>query len=62
MSIKRGEILKFSIAFALRKVKIYGRKGVITEAQRYEIAEYAVEALKHNGNDPWQLNEDMPRI
>lgn len=60
MGITRGEVLKSAIAYALRKVKIHGRKGVITEDQRYEIAEYAVRNLTNNAGDPWKLRDEMP--
>ena len=58
--MKRGEVLKFAIAFALRKVKIHGRKGVITEDQRFEIAEHVVRNLTNDAGDPWKLKEEMP--
>jgi hypothetical protein len=59
MPYKRGEILKSAVAFALRKLKIHGRKGAMTEEQRYEAGDVVVYELKRYG-DPWRLEEDMP--
>ena len=55
----RGELLRFTVAFVLRKLKIQGRKGALTEGQRYEIGDHVVYEMKRYG-DPWGLNEVMP--
>jgi len=59
MPYTRGEMLRFAVAMALRKLKIHGRKGVMTEAQRYEAGDLVVRELKER-NDPWKLDENMP--
>ena len=59
MPYKRGEMLRFAVAFALRKLKIHGRKGAMTEAQRYEAGDLVVRELKQYG-DPWKLDDDVP--
>ena len=59
MPYKRGEMLRFAVAFALRRLKIHGRKGAMTEAQRYEAGDLVVRELKQYG-DPWKLDEDIP--
>ena len=59
MPYTRGEMLRFAVAFALRRLKIHGRKGVMTEQQRYEAGDLVVSELKRHG-DPWQLDENMP--
>jgi hypothetical protein len=59
MPYSRAEMLKFAVAFALMKMKIHGRKGALTEEQRYEIGDHVVYELKRNG-DPWRLNENVP--
>jgi len=59
MPYTRGEMLRFAVAFALRTLKIHGRKGVMTEQQRYEAGDLVVAQLKRHG-DPWQLDENMP--
>jgi len=59
MPYKRGEMLRFAVAFALRRLKIHGRKGAMTEAQRYEAGDLVVRELKRYG-DPWKLDQDIP--
>ena len=59
MPYTRGEMLRFAVAFALRTLKIHGRKGVMTEQQRYEAGDLVVAQLKRHG-DPWRLDETMP--
>jgi hypothetical protein len=55
----RADQLRSDIAFALMRLKIQGRKGVLTEAQRYEIADLVVKRLRQYG-DPWRLGEPLP--
>jgi hypothetical protein len=55
----RGEVLRFAIAFALRRSKkiIRGLKEGLTEEERFAVADHTVEQLKERG-DPWRLNEE----
>jgi hypothetical protein len=55
----KGEVLRYSIAFALRRSRkiIRGLKEGLTEEERYAVADHAVALLKERG-DPWRLNEE----
>jgi hypothetical protein len=55
----RGEVLRFAIAFALRRARkvIRGLKEGLTEEERFAVADHTVEQLKERG-DPWRLNEE----
>jgi hypothetical protein len=55
----KGEVLKYAIAFALRRPRkiIRGLKQGLTEEERYAVADHAVAQLKERG-DPWRLNEE----
>jgi hypothetical protein len=57
----KGEVLKYAIAFALRRSRklIRGLKEGLTEEERYAVANHAVAQLKERG-DPWRLNEEAP--
>jgi len=56
----RGEVLRYAIAFALRRAKIIrGLKEGLNEEERFAVADHAVEQLKERG-DPWRLNEEAP--
>jgi hypothetical protein len=57
----KGEVLKYAIAFALRRSRkiICGLKQGLTEEERYAVADHAVAQLKECG-DPWRLNEEAP--
>jgi hypothetical protein len=57
----RGDVFRFSIAFALSKAckVVRGLRYGLTEAERYEVADSAVYHLKKHG-DPWRLDEDQP--
>jgi hypothetical protein len=60
MTLKtRGELLVYTLAFALRGIKAKGRAGTITEEDRYAIAERVVAKLREHG-DPWRLDEEVP--
>jgi hypothetical protein len=63
MSYTRGYMLRHSLAFALRTVKLQlGRRFLpvrLTEEQRFDIAGQVVRDLK-NYNDPWKLDENVP--
>ena len=54
----KGEVLRYAIAFALRRSRkiIRGLKEGLTEEERYAVADHAVAQLKERG-DPWRLNE-----
>jgi hypothetical protein len=57
----RGEVLRYAIAFALRRARkiIRGLKDGLTEEERYAVANHVVAQLKDRG-DPWRLNEEAP--
>jgi hypothetical protein len=57
----RGEVLRFAIAFALRRSRkiIRGLQEGLTEEERFAVANQTVEQLKERG-DPWRLNEEAP--
>ena len=52
----KGEILRYAIAFALRRSRkiIRGLKEGLTEEERFAVADHAVVQLKERG-DPWRL-------
>ena len=60
-AMTRGEVLRYAIAFALRRSRkiIRGLKEGLTEEERYAVADHAVAQLKERG-DPWRLNEEAP--
>jgi hypothetical protein len=55
----RGDVLRDSIAFALRRARkiIRGLKEGLTEDERYAVADHVVSQLKARG-DPWGLGEE----
>ena len=57
----KGEVLRYAIAFALRRSRkiIRGLKEGLTEEERFAVADHAVAQLKERG-DPWRLNEEAP--
>jgi hypothetical protein len=57
----KGEVLRYAIAFALRRSRkiVRGLKEKLTEDERYAVADHAVAQLKQRG-DPWRLNEEAP--
>ena len=57
----KGEVLRYPIAFALRRSRkiIRGLKEGLTEEERYAVADHAVAQLKERG-DPWRLNKEAP--
>jgi hypothetical protein len=57
----RGDLLWFSIAFALRSARklVRGLRQELPEDERYRVADDAVHRLQQNG-DPWHLSEDLP--
>lgn len=62
MPYTRAHKLRLSVAYALKGLKIPDRKGrLLTEAERYAIADRVVAALRLYG-DQWQLDEELPSI
>jgi hypothetical protein len=57
----RGEVLRYAIAYALRRSRkiIRGLKEGLTEEERFAVADHTVTQLKERG-DPWRLNEEAP--
>ena len=57
----KGEVLRYAIAFALRRSRkiIRGLKEGLTEEERFAVADHAVAQLKER-SDPWRLNEEAP--
>ncbi len=55
----RGEVLRYAIAYALRRSRkiIRGLKEGLTEAERYAVADHTVTQLKERG-DPWRGGAD----
>ena len=55
----RGDVLRDSIAFALRRARkiIRGLKDGLSEDERYAVADHVVSQLKERG-DPWDLNAE----
>jgi hypothetical protein len=56
-----GEVLRYAIAFALRRARkvVRGLKAELSEEERFAVADHAVAQLKERG-DPWRLNEEAP--
>jgi len=60
----RGDQLVLALAYALRGTRLRGtrlrgRTGVLSEEDRYAIAELVVASLRAHG-DPWRLDDDLP--
>ena len=55
----RADQLRYALLFALGRVKVQGRKGVITQEQRDEIADQVIRQLGQHG-DLWRLGEPVP--
>jgi hypothetical protein len=55
----RGDILRSSLAFALRSARkmVRGLKEGLSDDERYAVADHVVEQLKERG-DPWGLNAE----
>jgi len=58
-AMTRGDVLRYAIAFALRRARkiIRGLKDGLTEEERYAVADHVVAQLRERG-DPWRLNEE----
>jgi hypothetical protein len=54
-----GQVLRYAIAFALRRASkiVRGAKAGLTEPERYAIADPVVDQLMQRG-DPWGLREE----
>jgi hypothetical protein len=59
----RGQVLRYAIAFALRRARkiVRGAKAGLTEPERYAIADHVVDQLTQRG-DPWGLNEEAQHV
>jgi hypothetical protein len=57
----RGDLLRFSIAFALRRARkiVRGLRRGLTEDERYAVADAALSEINKHG-DPWGLSEPLP--
>jgi hypothetical protein len=57
----RGDMLRFAIAFALRRARklVRGLRQGLSEDERYLVADDVVHRLQQHG-DPWRLSEEMP--
>ena len=62
MFLTRGEVLRYAIAFALRRARkiIRGLKQGLTEEERYAVADHVVKQLRDRGE--WQLDEDVKQV
>jgi hypothetical protein len=58
--MKRGESLRYEIAFALRRARkvVRGLKQELTEAERFAVADHVVQQLRERG-DPWGLEQEV---
>jgi hypothetical protein len=59
----RGQVLRYAIAFALRRARkiVRGAKTEMTEPERYAIADHVVDQLMQRG-DPWGLREEAQHV
>jgi hypothetical protein len=59
MGYTRADKLRLSIAYALRRLQIDGRRGrILTEQERFAIADHVVATLRLYG-DQWRLDEKI---
>jgi hypothetical protein len=58
----RGDLLRYQIAFALRRAAkiVRGFEQALTEDDRFAVADDVVAQLKDRG-DPWGLSEEAQR-
>jgi hypothetical protein len=58
---RRGDMLSFAIAFALRgaRKRVRGLREELNEEERYRVANDVVHRPKQHG-DSWRLSEDLP--
>jgi hypothetical protein len=59
LRLDRGEVLKYAIAFALRRARkiVRGLQQGLTEDERIAVTDHVVAQLTERG-DPWRLNEE----
>jgi len=59
VSMTRGDVLRYSIAFALRRASkiIRGLRQGLSEDERFAVADHVVAQLKERG-DPWGLDDE----
>lgn len=59
----RGDLLRFSIAYALMRARevVRGLRQGLTEQERYEVADAAARYIEAHG-DPWRLSEPLPDV
>lgn len=57
----RADMLRFAIAFALRRARklVRGLRQGLSEHERYIVADDVVHQLQQRG-DPWRLAEELP--
>lgn len=59
MGYTRADKLRLSVAYALRRLRIDGRRGrLLTEQERFAIADQVVATLRLYG-DQWRLDEEI---
>jgi hypothetical protein len=56
MTLTKGELLQHSIAFALRSVRLYGRRLGLTEEARLRVAAETVREMRKHGE--WRELDD----
>jgi hypothetical protein len=58
MAFSRGELLRHAIAFALRSVRLAGKRLKLTEEDRYLVADDTMRELRRDGE--WkELDEEV---
>lgn len=59
----RGDILRFSLAFALRGASkiIRGLRQGLSEDERFAVADHVVAQLRDRG-DPWHLEDEAKPV
>jgi hypothetical protein len=59
----RADILRFAIAFALRRARklVRGLRHELSEDERFLVADDVVHQLQQHG-DPWALSQELPTI
>jgi hypothetical protein len=57
--VTRGDVLKYAIAFALRRARkiVRGLNDGLTEDERHAVADHVVRQLKEL-DDSWKLDEE----
>ena len=62
-TLTRGDILRYSLAFALRRASkiVRGLRQGLSEDERYAVADHVVAQLKERG-DPWGLKDEAKPV